>query len=59
MDPNGHQQTEEDVGGDEEYCDGGEEYGYGDEEYGDTCIGGYALVVSLRPNVAVPPVIPI
>jgi hypothetical protein len=32
MDPNGHRQTEED--------------GDGDEEYGDTCLGGYALVVS-------------
>ena len=30
MDPNGPRQTEEDVGG--------------DEEYGDTCLDGYALV---------------
>jgi len=42
---NGHRQNEEDGGGDEE------EYGGDDEEeYGDTCLSGYALVVSYQPR---------
>jgi hypothetical protein len=42
MDPNGHRQTEEDGGGDEKAGD--------EEEYGDTCLGGYAIVVSYQPS---------